>query len=79
LTTAPICHIQLNRLKNFLERPAVKRISITCPALDGDNGVNTKNMLRYISALTVIAAAVYFFYLQFKKNADAIGAWKFQH
>ncbi len=34
-------------------------------------------MLRYISALTVIAAAVYFFYLQFKKNADAIGAWKF--
>ena len=39
--------------------------------------MNTKNMLSYISALTVIAAAVYFFYLQFKKNADAIGAWKF--
>lgn len=34
-------------------------------------------MLRYISAITVIAAAVYFFYLQFKKNAAAISAWEF--
>lgn len=34
-------------------------------------------ILRSVSALAVIAAAVYFFFLQFKDNADAIGAYDF--
>jgi hypothetical protein len=39
--------------------------------------VSFKNFLRYISALAVVAAAVYFFYLQFKNNADALSAYHF--
>ena len=39
--------------------------------------MNFKNGLRYISALAVVAAAVYFFYLQFKNNADALSAYHF--
>ena len=37
--------------------------------------MNFKKALRYILALAVVIAAVYFFYLQFKKNADAINAF----
>jgi glycosyltransferase 2 family protein len=40
--------------------------------------VNYKQTLRYIIALAVVIAAGYFFYLQFKRNADAISAYHFQ-
>ncbi len=36
-----------------------------------------KKLLRYLSALAVVAVAVYFFYLQFQKNAGAIRTWDF--
>ena len=39
--------------------------------------MNLKNTLRYISALAVVIAAVYFFYLQFKNNADRMNAYDF--
>jgi glycosyltransferase 2 family protein len=39
--------------------------------------VNSRKALRYILALAVMVAAVYFFYLQFKRNADAISTFHF--
>ncbi|MCX5849674.1 MAG: lysylphosphatidylglycerol synthase domain-containing protein [Deltaproteobacteria bacterium] len=39
--------------------------------------MNFKKILRYILTLAVVFAAVYFFYVQFKKNADAISAYNF--
>lgn len=39
--------------------------------------MNFKKVLQYILTLAVIVAAVYFFYLQFEKNADAISAYNF--
>lgn len=36
-----------------------------------------KKSLHYISAMAVVAAAAYFFYLQFKDNADALKAYSF--
>jgi hypothetical protein len=45
---------------------------------NGDNIVNFKNVLRYIIALAIVAAVGYFFYLQFKQNADVISAYDFK-
>lgn len=39
--------------------------------------MNFKKVLQYILTLAVIVAAIYFFYLQFEKNADAISAYNF--
>ena len=39
--------------------------------------MNFKNTLRYISALAVVVVAGYFFYLQFKNNADVLNAYDF--
>jgi uncharacterized membrane protein YbhN (UPF0104 family) len=39
--------------------------------------VNLKKTLQYVSALAVVIAAVYFFYLQFMRNADAISVYNF--
>jgi glycosyltransferase 2 family protein len=39
--------------------------------------VNFKKILQYLLALIVIVAVVYFFYLEFKKNWDAIKAYHF--
>jgi hypothetical protein len=39
--------------------------------------VNLKKFLRYIFALAVVIAAGYFFYLQFRKNADALSTFHF--
>lgn len=43
----------------------------------GDYKLNFKKALRYIIASAVIMAAAYFFYLQFKINADIISAYHF--
>ncbi len=39
--------------------------------------MNSRKALRYILAFAVVVAAVYFFYLQFKRNADAISSFHF--
>jgi hypothetical protein len=39
--------------------------------------MNFRTVLRYVLALAVVVAAAFFFYLQFKKNADMIGACHF--
>jgi glycosyltransferase 2 family protein len=39
--------------------------------------VNYKKILRYIVALTIIVATVYFFYQEFKNNADALSKYNF--
>ena len=39
--------------------------------------MNSKKMLQYVLALAVAAATGYFFYLQFKQNADVISAYNF--
>lgn len=46
-------------------------------ARQGEGCLNFKNILRYISAAAVLAAAAYFFYVQFKDNADALNAYDF--
>jgi len=40
--------------------------------------LNLKRILQYVLALVLAVAAVYFFYLQFKQNADVISAYNFQ-
>jgi len=39
--------------------------------------VNVKHILRYVIAVAVILAAGYFFYQEFKNNADALNRYKF--
>jgi glycosyltransferase 2 family protein len=39
--------------------------------------MNFKKYLRYIFALAVVIAAIYFFYLQFRRNADALSTFRF--
>jgi len=39
--------------------------------------MNLKKILRHISAAAVVIAAIYFFYLQFKNNADALSTYRF--
>lgn len=39
--------------------------------------MNFKNTLKYLSTLAVVVAAVFFFYLQFKNNSDAIKSYHF--
>jgi glycosyltransferase 2 family protein len=41
--------------------------------------MNFKRILRYILTLAVVAAAIYFFYLQFKNNSEAIKAFHFSN
>lgn len=42
-----------------------------------NDGMNLKRTLQYILTLVVVSAAAYFFYLQFKNNADVINAYDF--
>lgn len=42
-----------------------------------NDGMNFKKSLQYGLTLVVVLAAAYFFYLQFKNNADAISAYHF--
>jgi hypothetical protein len=43
----------------------------------GEGKLNFNKSLRYISAAAIVAAAGYFFYLQFKDNADIISTYDF--
>jgi hypothetical protein len=43
----------------------------------GNGNMNFKKTLRYTLTLAVVVAAAYFFYLQFKNNADAIKTFHF--
>jgi len=42
-----------------------------------NDGMNLKKTLQYVLTLVVVIAAAYFFYLQFKNNADVISAYHF--
>ena len=44
----------------------------------GESAVTFKKIVQYLLTPAVAAAAVYFFYLQFKQNADVIGTYHFQ-
>jgi uncharacterized membrane protein YbhN (UPF0104 family) len=48
-----------------------------CPKKCGDTDLSSIKILRYIIAFAVASAVGYFFYLEFKKNADAISASHF--
>lgn len=43
----------------------------------GNNKINLKKIIQYLLAFTVIVASGIFFYLEFKKNWDAVKAYHF--
>lgn len=66
------CRRIRNGFPSSMARPRIRR-----QRHDGDETLNYKHILRYVIAAAVILAAGYFFYQEFKNNADALRQYKY--